>query len=180
MEVPRVQAEQLAAGNRVAEVELVRASHVGLRTEPEQLAFHRIEVAAGIQRLREHLIERLHQALARDLPVGRQVLVAVRNPHVRHAGRSQRLSEGRADLPAGSAVLDPEATHALVWVRESEPVFGKRMGEEGRVEVDAQAGLAGPIDPAREMLGPDFVAIDPQAAGLGVDCVEVDAVPAGD
>ena len=77
-------------------------------------------------------------------------------------------------------MLYPEATHALVRVRESEPVFGKRMGEEGRVEVHAQAGLAGPIDPACEMLGPDFVAIDPQAAGLGVDCVEVDAVPAGD
>ena len=65
-------------------------------------------------------------------------------------------------------------------MRESEPVFGKRMGEEGRVEVDAQAGLARPIDPAREMLGPDFVAIDRLSAGLGVDRVEVDAVPAGD
>ena len=53
------------------------------------------------------------------------------------------------------------------------------MREVGGIEIHAQSLLLGPIDPALEMLGAKFVAIDPLAARLGVAGVQVEAVLAG-
>ena len=63
-----------------------------------------------------------------------------------------------------------------VGVREREVVGGLGMREVGRVEVEADAERLCPVDPAGEMFGADFVALDVLAAELAVERVEVEAM----
>src|SRR5262249_9506517 len=85
-----------------------------------------------------------------------------------------------ADLAAGDAVVHPEAAHALVATAQGEAVRCLRVREEGAVEVEPEPPRPRPVDPAGEVLGSESVALDRPAARLGVDGVQVEAVPAGD
>ena len=54
------------------------------------------------------------------------------------------------------------------------------MGEKGRVEVHPKTLFAGPINPATEVLGRQFVPFDLPAAGLGIAGVKVESMRSGD
>ena len=71
--------------------------------------------------LGEDGVQGFGQALARAAPVGRGVLHAVGDPEVGQAGLAQGLADGRADLAAADAVLDPELADALVRVGQGKP-----------------------------------------------------------
>ena len=180
MEVARVQGEQLLPRDGVAQVIFVRADDVALRADAEELALHGVQVVGPIDREGEDLVEGLGQALPRADAVDRQVLHAVGNPDVGDAGLAEGRADRCADLAAGDAVLDPELADAGVLVGQRHAVGRLGMGEVGRVEVHAQSLLLAPIDPALEMLGGQFVAIDPLAARLGVAGVQIEAVLSGD
>ncbi len=109
-----------------------------------------------------------------------EILVAVGNPDVGHAGRALAAAEGLADLAAGDAVLHPEAADALVAMAEREAVGGLRMGEERGIEVEADLLRGRPVHPTLEMLGRDVGPIDFLAAMFQVDRVNAEAVLAGD
>ena len=138
--------------DRVAEIELVRADHVALRADPEQLAFDRVAVESRVERLAENLVERLLEPLARAMAIDRRVFRAVGNPDVRDRGRAELPPEMLADRAADDAVADPELPNAFVAAGEREPVGGQRMGEERAVEIQPDLPPLGPIDPASEML----------------------------
>ena len=87
VEVARVEAEEDALPDRVAQVELVAADDERLRADPEELGLDGVEVEGGVDRLREDGVEALREALARSSPVDRRVLRPVGDPDVRDAGR---------------------------------------------------------------------------------------------
>ena len=95
-------------------------------------------------------------------------------------GVPSSLAEVLADLARGDAVLDPEVADAGVGLRQGEAARRLRMREAGRVEVQAVLVGLGPIDPVREMLRAQLVAIDLAAAGFGVHGVQVQAMLARD
>ena len=66
-----VQAQQLAARDGIAEIELVRADDVALRADAEQLALDGVEVVARVERLGEDRVERIGAA-AGAAPCGRR------------------------------------------------------------------------------------------------------------
>jgi hypothetical protein len=77
-------------------------------------------------------------------------------------------------------VVDPESTDGPVHVRQREAVGSLRVGEAGRVEIQADAELFGPVDPALEVLRLERVAVDPGTGReLDVAGVQVEAVLAG-
>ena len=94
----------------------MRADDVALRPEAEELALDRVEVEPRVERLGEDVVERPGQPLAGPLAIDGRVLGAVGDPDVGDARRPERLADGRADPPAGDAVLDPEPADALVGV----------------------------------------------------------------
>ena len=55
----RIEAEQLAIGNRVAEIKFVGADDVAFGAEAEELAFDCIEVDFWIERLGKNFVEGL-------------------------------------------------------------------------------------------------------------------------
>ena len=105
------------------------------------------------------------------MPSGIQMLVT--------HGLAQGRADRRADLAAGDAVLDPELADAGVRMGQRHAVGRLGMREVGGVEIHAQSLLLAPIDPALEMLGAEFVPIDPLAARLGVTGMQVEAVLSG-
>ncbi len=133
----------------------------------------------GSMRRSEDLVERLLQDFARAHAVDREILVAVGNPDVGHAGRPLPAAERLADLAAGDAVLDPEAADALVAMAQREAVGRLRMREEGGVEIQADALRGRPIHPALEMLGRDVGSLDLLAAVFQINRVDAEAVLAG-
>ena len=78
-----------------------------------------------------------------------------------------------ADAAARLAVIDPEAANRRIGVAEGLVVVAQRVREAARVEVEAQAPVLGPVDPALEVLGPDLVARD-RPIRLEVDRAQVE------
>src|SRR5690606_23749609 len=107
-------------------------------------------------------------------------LHAVRDPEVREARGAERLPEGGADLAAPDAVPDPVAPDARVGVGERAAAIDAGMGEEGLVEVQADADAPRPFDPWFEVRGLERVAFDRAAPRLGIARVEVEAVASRD
>jgi hypothetical protein len=89
-------------------------------------------------------------------------------------------AERLADPPAGNAVFDPESTLPLVAAGKRKAIGGQRVREERGVEVQTQAARASPIEPVREVFRQKLIALDLASAGLSVDGMQVQPVPAGD
>ena len=107
-------------------------------------------------------------------------LQSVGNPDVGHAGRFQLLADGRADLAAGDAVLDPEPADARVRMGQREAVGRLGMGEKSGIEIHAHAAVALAQSIQFLKCRAAFRCGPPLAAGLGVAGVQVQAVRAGD
>src|SRR5438093_2648575 len=73
-------------------------------------------------------------------------------------------------------MADPERPDGFVGMREGEIVGRLRMGEAGRVEVQADTERLRPVDPAREVFGADRVAIHASCAELSVERVQVETM----
>src|SRR5207302_1250350 len=97
MKMSRIEAQQLVLGDRVAQIEFVRANDATFRSNSKQFALHRIEVELRVERLSENLVERTTEKFARRPPINRNVLVAVGNPDVRHARRAELPAKIFAD-----------------------------------------------------------------------------------
>ena len=179
VEVARIQTKNRPARRRVSQVELVRADDIALRAETEELAFDRVEIVLAVQRLAEDFVQRFDQSHSRFPPVRGQVLEAVRDPDIGHAGRAERLAERRPDAATRPAVVDPEPAGARVSVSECETVSRSWVGEECGVEVQTESLLTSPIRPAGEVFRLQFVPFDGCPSGLGVDRVQVESVAAG-
>src|SRR5204863_6852261 len=111
VEMAGVETEQLLPRDRVAQVKLMRADDVRLRPDAEQFGLHRVAVVVRIDGFSEDGVEGLDQARTRSLAIDRRVLVAVGNPEIGNARRAECLADGRADLPADDAMIDPEAAN---------------------------------------------------------------------
>jgi len=157
----------------------VRADHVALRADAEQFALDGVEVAGRVQVFREDGVQRRRQPLAGPFAVDGQILHAVGNPDVGHAGRAERSPECGPDPAADDAVLDPELPDAVVAVAQRQPVLGVGMGEVRGVEVEPHAAVPGPVDPVLEVLGREVRPLDASSAGLGVAGVQVQPMRAG-
>ena len=132
-----------------------------------------------VEFLLQHFIESLGEAKAGTHSVDRDVLVAVGDPDIGDARRSEFAAEALADSARHAAMVDPEPAHGVVGARQGEAAVGHRVREAGRIEIDASTRGLGPIGPAREMLGSQLVALDFAALGFGVDGVKVQTVRAG-
>jgi len=130
--------------------------------------------------LLEDRVERFGQTLARTDAIDRRVLHAVGNPEIGDAGVAERFAHRGADAAASDAVLDPERADGRIAVRERDVVVGFGMREISRVEVEADAERFRPVDPAREVLRTDRVAVDCLAAEFAVERVEIEAMAARD
>ena len=181
MVVAGVEREEHSARQRVAEVELVRADGVALDADAEQLAFDRVEVE-GLGSIGSSKIAS-SASVSRSRGACRSAGVSFMPSGIQSWSRRACRAPCPMASPifaAGDAVADPELADGLVGVRERGVVGGLRVREIRRVEVQADAERLGPVDPAREVLGPDLVAIDLRAAELAVEGVEVEAVAARD
>src|ERR1035438_6485320 len=157
--VPGVERQHFLARYRVAHVELERTNRVTFGADAEKLGFHRVQVNAGIDGFGEYLVQSVRQTLARRRAVDGNVLVSVRNPEVGHRGRAKLAAHFCADLAAGDSVPDPEIADAFVGVSQGEAVGCLGVRKIGLVEIHSQAVGLGPIDPALEVPGLDFVAL---------------------
>ena len=76
-------------------------------------------------------------------------------------------------------MLDPEPAHGRVGAAQGEPALGHRMGETGRVEIEAETLSLRPVDP-----GPEVIRSDLRAVGhlrrVGVHGVEIQPLCAWD
>src|SRR5688572_6047213 len=174
MEVSRIEAEHLLVLDRVTEIKLVRADHVAFRADSKQLAFHSIEMKFGIERLGEDFVQRAAEKFARRPPVGRQVLVAVWNPDVGDARRAQLAAEPLPNLAADDSVGDPEAANAFIAAGEREAGIGLRVREKCAVEIESQLVVLRPVDPAAEEFRANYVTLDPLAAVIAVNRVQIE------
>jgi hypothetical protein len=179
MKMARIEAQQLAVAERVAEVEFVRTHHVALGAEAEELAFDRIALLLRIHRLGKNRVERFGKPLPRTSAVDRRILGAVGNPDVRHARRAQRPAQRRTDAPANDAMLNPETANGRIAMSQGKTVGRLGMSEEGWIEVKPQAAAACPLDPVAKMGRLQLIAVHNAAAGLGITGVQVDAMLAG-
>src|SRR5579883_86627 len=173
MEVPSVQAENLAVVDRVAEVELMRPDNVGLGPEPEELRLDGVFVEARVNGFGENRVERFHQSLAWGFSVRRSVLVSVRNPDVRHACLAGAFAKVRTHAAARDSMFDPEPADTRIGVGKSESVGRQWVREVGGVEVEAEFLFARPVGPAAEVLGADLVAFD-LAVGLQITRMQIE------
>ena len=63
-------------------------------------------------------------------------------------------------MARGDCVIDPEAADAGVGVGQREAIVGEVMGEKRGIEIQAVIIGFGPVDPGREVLGPQLIARD--------------------
>src|SRR5882672_2249401 len=172
MIVARIKSQQLFSRDCVTQVEFVRANHIALRPDAEELRFHRIKNELGRKRLLKDCIQRGSQPFARSFAVCWSVFVPIRNPNVVDAGFAECLADGGSNLPAGDTVLDPELPSAPVGMGERKTIGSSWMRKKRGIQVQAQAVRLCPIDPVSKMLGPQLVSIDFLAVGLGVKGME--------
>ena len=127
MVVAGIERVEHLARQRVRQIELVRSDRITLAPDAEQLAFDGIEVEGGVERFREHRVERFDQARSGSHAIYRGIFHAVGNPEVRHTRRAERFSHRGPDAAAGRRVADPERPNALVAMRQREVVSGLGM-----------------------------------------------------
>lgn len=179
MKMPRVEAVADPVLHREAEIELVRAGGVALHADAEELALDRVEVERPVHVGREDRLQRLQQAATGRGAISRRVLVAVGYPDVGDGGRAERAAELRADAARGDAVVDPEAPHRRISVREREAVGRERMPEAARIEVHAPLARAGPVHPRLEVGDGERVAVHAGGVVGRVGRVQVEPQRAG-
>ncbi len=179
MKVARIEAEQLAIGEGIGQVEFMRSDDIAFRTEAEQFAFHRVEIPSLVDRLGENFVERFSQSFARAAAIDRRVFIAVGNPDVRHTARAKLLAKRFANFPAGDAMSDPESPNAFVLAGQGKAGIGLRVGEERWIKIESQATGFGPIDPAGKVLGRELIPLDASATILSIDRMQIQSMPAG-
>ena len=179
MEMPHVQAKQQPLPDGVAKIEFVTADRARLDSDAEQLALDGIKHVRPIMNVGKHRVERRFQPHPRRTPVDGRVLIAVRNPDVVDHGRADFTAHPCRNLPCPPPVLDPELANALVRMGKRQVVVGLSMGEKGRVEIEPEPVYPGPVDPVREMLVLDFVAIR-RVVSIHVHGVKIETVPSRD
>ena len=108
----------------------------------------------------QDLVNGLPITLPRPHAVAGDVLETVACPDIHHAGLSQLLRQIAADADAGFPVLDPEPARLLVGGAEGQRV-ALGMGEEGGVEIAAQAELFAEVYPFPEVLRLQLVPVGP-------------------
>ena len=115
-----------------------------------------------VVRLGQNFVDGFPVAHSRSHPVSGDVLEAVADPDVHHAGLAQFFGKVIGDADAGFAMVNPEFANFLVGRGQSQTV-GLGMGEEGGIEVAAQAPLLAEVHLFLEMLGFQLVPIRPLA-----------------
>src|ERR1019366_10073254 len=151
MEVARIQAQQLAVLDGIAQIKLVRTDDEAFGANAEELALHGVEVKARIEVLGKDRIEGTLEDLPWRLAVGGGVLEAVGDPDIGDTGRTKGPAEPFADLAASDAVLDPELPDPHIAAAQGEAVVGLGVREEAAVEIEAETACLGPIDPGRKV-----------------------------
>ena len=168
-------------GGGVAQGELGAAHGVGLHADAEYLGLHAGLDLVEVKGLGENLVNGLLVAHPGAHAVGGDVLEAVAGPDVHDAGLTQFLGQVLADADAGPAVVNPEAAGLLIGGGQGEGV-ALGVGEEGGVEVAAQAPRPAEVHPLLEVLGLQPVPVHPAAVFVvkdGVAGVEIELLHAG-
>ena len=170
----------VAVHGGVGESELRAAHGVSLHADAEDLRFDAGLDLVEVEGFGQDRVDRRAVALARPHAVGGHVLEAVAGPDVHHALFAQLLGQVRRDADAGLPVLDPELARLLVRRGKRQRV-ALGVGEEGGVEVAAQAPRLAEVHPLLKMLRLEPVAVRPLALVEDrVAGVQVQLRPAGD
>src|SRR5207247_5971379 len=112
--------------------------------------------------------------------IGWGVLVTIWDPDSRDASLAKGAANRRADLATDNSMFDPELTNASVPMGQGESVSGFKVREKCGIEIHPQAVVLRPINPAAKMLGSKLVAVHALAIRFGVECVEIQPMPARD
>ena len=177
--MPGIETEQLFILERISQIELVRANDIALRADAEQFALDGIQLACRVELFGKEFIQRFSKSFSRACTIHRHVLIPIGHPDICHAGAAQCAAHLLANPTADYSVLDPELADAFVRAGEGEPVLSHGVREEGAIEVQTGHMALGPLDPTRELLHCEFVALYFLAAGLGIDRMKVQAMLAG-
>ncbi|MBA7661675.1 hypothetical protein ES703_69695 [subsurface metagenome] len=84
-----------------------------------------------------------------------------------------------ADRTAALHVFDPELTDLFILATQGEPGFCPRMGETGRVEINLDGILLGPIHPTLIMLWLYLVPVDSFFSEITIHGVQVQPLFSG-
>ena len=146
----------------VGEGEFRAAHRIGFHADAEHLAFdaglHLFEIIG----LGEDRVDGFPIADPGPHPVAGNILEAVAGPDIHNAGLSQLLRQVRADPDAGFAVVNPEFPGCFIRGGQGQGI-ALRMGEEGGVEIAAQAALLAKFHPFLKMLRLQLVPVRPFA-----------------
>jgi hypothetical protein len=76
-------------------------------------------------------------------------------------------------------MLNPETTNGAIAMRQGETIRSFWMRKKGWVKIQSQVVSPGPINPALEMFGGQFIAIDAFAGSLGIRRMQIHSMFAG-
>ena len=136
----------------VCYIEFVGAYGRAFNADTEYLAFKTVCAVLVVDIVSEDLVERVGQTCAVSVKVYRSILKAVGYPDVVEYAVVELLADVFADLSRCDYMVDPELTDSFVVVRKGEAVCAQRMREAGRVEVELDAYVLCPVDPAVKVL----------------------------
>jgi len=91
--MPCIQTKELAVGNRISKVKLVRADDVTLRADAEEFGLDGITVILGVESLGKNLVERFFKNHSGRFAVSGHILLAIGYPDVGYAGTVQRFAD---------------------------------------------------------------------------------------
>ena len=179
VEMARVETAHFPSRRRVKQIEFVGAHGTAFDADAEKFGLHGVPLVLFRETGLEAGVERSHQPLPRRHTVGGDVLEAVRGPEVDHRGAPQRLAEGRADLPAAQAVIDPELPDPPVGMGEGKVVVQLGVAVEGGGDVQPDLFRLGPVEPAGKVLDGEGVPVHAGEHPVHLVALEAHPVTAG-
>ena len=145
---------------RVGKGKFRAARRIGLHADAENLAFNAGFYFFEVIGLLQDLVNGLTIAYPRSHPVSRNILESIPGPDIHHTRLAQFFRQVTADADTGFAVFDPEFSGFLVRAGQRQRV-AHRMGEEGGIEVTAQAAFLAELRPLSEVFRLQFVSVCP-------------------
>jgi len=106
-------------------------------------------------------IQRFQQTLTRRQPVRRNILEAVRCPHIAETRRSELASELCSDPPAGFAVVDPELPDRRIRMAQGQSVIQFFMRIISRSQIQTDLPFFRPRQPAGIIVDRQRIAVCP-------------------
>ena len=180
MEMAGVQTNKNVLPSGIRQIEVGGTDGAAFRADAEKLRFDGVQFVFVTDFLRKAFVQRFQKPLAGGIAVGRSVFVTIWRPEVHDARRAQFLTELRADLAAGLAVVDPELADGGIWMGQRQAMVQFRMRIERGGDVESDLVRLRPIQPAAVVVQRETVAIHAGEHLVHLMGLQTDTMLAGD